>query len=324
MAFDPSTIPSSVSDFAELQELCDNYLSQQNFSPGTLRYYRFGWSTFLRWCETAGVPSCPTTPQVVMQYAAWRLREGLQIMSVQGDFNSIRHHHKLRGFESPITPQVNRMLLNAKRKLRQTVVGKHPLAVSDLQTMAGNLLNDDDLVSIRDHAILVVGFASGWRGGEIASLKRADIWFDEEDRLVLTLNFSKTDQEGKHGRHVLLPAGSVQSTCPVRTMRRWLAVRGEWAGPLFCLLGQKKKITKKPISTHTVRERLRKYLGEQGHQTARFGAHSLRVGMITSAVENGADAVAISQRTGHRTLQAMMRYVRPVNGLKYDPLAGVL
>jgi Phage integrase family. len=46
--------------------------------------------------------------------------------------------------------------------------------------------------------------------------------------------------------------------------------------------------------------------------------------MVTAAAENGASLAAIMQRTGHRSVEMVMRYVRPAQAFKADPLKGVL
>ena len=293
-------------------------------SPNTLRCYRCYWKSFCQWCQSVGQSSLPASADTVMHYVIWRLEENTRFSSVRCDLSAICFHHRQANLDNPVTTEVQELMRNAKRKLGQRARGKKALASQHLRELSKTLFEDESLLSIRDHAIILLGFATGWRGGELAQMQMDDISFDLQDRLVLVLGASKTDQDAKHGREVNLPAGKTDYTCPIRALRRWLAIRGDWQGPLFCAIGRHHGITTKPISTGVVRVRLRKYLGKLGLSTGQFGAHSLRVGMITSSVENGSDALAIAQRTGHRHLGSVLRYVRPAKALQFDPLAGVL
>ena len=320
---DLSSAPASDAELEKLDLVCDQFLSQQKFSPGTLRYYRYCWSAFTQWCAAVNKPALPASTELVMRYLAWRLKHN-RVQSVRGDLSAIRHQHILHGYTDPTNLEMQKLLRGAKRKLRQRIVGKRALGLEDFQAIANQLQEDGSVLGMRNHALIVVGFASGWRGAELTLLQLADIRFDREDRLVMNLDYSKTDQEGRHGRQIILPRGQSEATCPVRTMRRWLLARGEWAGALFCAVGNKRQVQCRPVKPGQVRTQLRKYLRAQGLEEGRFGAHSLRSGMITTSVENGADAVAIAQRTGHRKLTSILQYVRPIEALQLDPLAGML
>ncbi len=75
-----------------------------------------------------------------------------------------------------------------------------------------------------DRALLLVGFAGGFRRSELANLNVGDIEFTE-DGLVVRLRRSKTDQEAT-GRKVGIPFGSNRGTCPVRSLKAWLEASG--------------------------------------------------------------------------------------------------
>ena len=88
-----------------------------------------------------------------------------------------------------------------------------------------------DLRGARDRALLLEGFAGGFRRSELAALLVEDLE-TTPDGLIVRLGRSKTDQEGQ-GRPVALPYGSDPETCPVRALRSWLDKAGITAGPVF-------------------------------------------------------------------------------------------
>ena len=83
----------------------------------------------------------------------------------------------------------------------------------------------------RDRALLLLGFAGGFRRSELAALDVEDV-LPTDDGLVVKLRRSKTDPEGK-GRDVGIPYGSTPSTCPVRALTAWKTAAGISEGALF-------------------------------------------------------------------------------------------
>jgi len=87
------------------------------------------------------------------------------------------------------------------------------------------------LIGLRDSAIVLVGFAGGFRRSELAHINICDLKFSA-DGVAVCVRKSKTDQDGA-GREVGLPFGTSQDTCPVRSLRQWLAASGFPDGPVF-------------------------------------------------------------------------------------------
>lgn len=62
------------------------------------------------------------------------------------------------------------------------------------------------------------------------------------DGLVILLDFSKTDPEGK-GETVAIPFGSHHATCPVRALKKWLEDARVESGPLFRAVGRHGRVS---------------------------------------------------------------------------------
>jgi integrase len=107
-------------------------------------------------------------------------------------------------------------------------------------------------------------------------------------------------------------------------MREWITARGNWRGALFCCCDTGDAIVRRALAAKVFNVRLKLLLEAIGENSAPYGAHSLRSGMVTTSAENGADVIVIMQRTGHRSVQTVMKYVRPARAFRADPLAGVL
>lgn len=291
----------------------------------TVKTYEHCWQRFARWCSDAGRDPLPATPATVLDFATWRIELGrYRLSTIRTEIASIQYRHVTEAFATPVDQPIKVLLRVAARKLQETPRGKRALTAQQLRKICSALEHDPSRMAKRDHAMVLLGFASGWRRSELTRLGLTDLWFDGGEAMEIQLGASKTDQSGVRGRRVSIPPGQIPVTCPIKALRAWLAVRGSWQGPLFCALDCGHGIVRKGISGVTINLRLKRLLAAAGENPAAYGAHSLRAGMITSSAENGADVTVIMQRTGQRSVQTVMRYIRPAVPFKADPLKGVL
>lgn len=142
---------------------------------------------------------------------------------------------------------------------------------------------------------------------------------------MLSLGASKADQDGD-GREVSVPYDEDDPAhCPVRHLEAWLKARGRQPGPLFCPVAKGGHIQHSRLGGRAICTIVQEMLKRAGVKDAlKYGAHSLRSGMITSAHLNGANEKDIMHSTGHKSILTMWRYIRPLAGFKRYPLRGVL
>lgn len=152
---------------------------------------------------------------------------------------------------------------------------------------------------LRDRALLLTGFAGGFRRSELAGFDLRDVTFTA-DGLVLFVAGSKTDQE-RRGDEVGIQAVSRSPLCAVTAVSAWLAARGDAPGPLFCRLDRGGHLTHglderlQPIDTKTVARLVKRVIAGTGLGAAEFSAHSLRAGMMTAADRKGVTLEAAMQ-----------------------------
>ena len=179
------------------------------------RAYRSDWRLFAAWCQRQGLPALPATPETVTLYVT-ALAADHKPASLQRKLTSITKAHQAAGFPSPAAMQhavVSETMKGIRRTLGTAQPGKEPLLTADIREMLDSL--DDDLQGCRDRALLLAGFAGGFRRSELAALDVGDV-SKTEDGFVIRVRRSKTDPEGK-GTSVALPYGSAGATCPVRS-----------------------------------------------------------------------------------------------------------
>ena len=166
----------------------------------------------------------------------------------------------------------------------------------------------DNLLGLRDRALLLIGFAGAFRRSELVSLDVEDV---EEcaEGLRVTLRRSKTDQEGA-GEVKGIPYGRKLETCPVRALRAWLEAAGITAGPIFRSVNRHGQVQPGRLSDKAVALVVKRAAEAAGFDATRYAGHSLRTGLTTSAAAAGVQERDIMRQTGHRSVNMVRRYIR--------------
>jgi integrase len=117
--------------------------------------------------------------------------------------------HETRGLPNPCRSQIVRATLRGVKRA-QGVARREakPLLRENLFQLLD--ATGEDAKGARDRALLLIGFAGGFRRSEIAALDCDDVERVRQG-LVVTLRRSKTDQEGA-GRKVGIPFGRTPPT----------------------------------------------------------------------------------------------------------------
>jgi site-specific recombinase XerC len=200
-------------------------------APSTLRAYRSDWTHFTRWCEEHTLCPLPASAETIALYLA-ALAATHRPATMTRRLTAITKAHQIAGHPSPATmqqPAVSETLKGIRRTLGTAQQTKAPLLTADVRRMVEALR--ENLAGRRDRALLLLGFAGGFRRSELAALNCEDVQ-PTEDGLVVKLRRSKTDPEGK-GRDVGIPYGSTPSTCPVRALTAWQTAAGIAEGAYF-------------------------------------------------------------------------------------------
>ena len=121
--------------------------------------------------------------------------------------------------------------------------------------------------------------------------------------LTFFIPHSKTDQFSR-GHSIQLFPTRHSTTCPVRCMRAYLAIRPPSRGPLFAFRNGT------PLTRHLCLRYLRLFLKCSGYNPMDFNTHSFRIGAATTAAYDGA-SIATIQHLGRWKSDAIMRYIRP-------------
>lgn len=285
----------------------------------TRRAYLSDWRHFESWCQSHGIASLPAAPDHVALYLT-DLATDHRPATLQRKQTSINKVHRATGFEAPATMQqavVSETLKGIRRTLGTAQTGKEPLLTSDLCRMLAAL--SDGLLGYRDRALLLFGFAGGFRRSELVSLDVQDVQ-ETAEGLIVRVRRSKTDPEAE-GVSIALPYGSTAATCPVRSYRAWITAAQIQSGPVFRSVNRHGHISGKQMNPGSVARLIKRVAEAAGLDASQYAGHSLRAGFATQAFLNGAAEVSIMRQTRHKSLITLRKYIRDRSLFRDNPAA---
>ena len=306
------------SDLSRLAGETREFLSAAK-AESTRRAYRTDWMHFEAWCSRHALDALPASPETVALYIT-DLAASHKPATLRRRLTVISRAHQSAGYPSPASMQqslVSETLKGIRRTVGTAQVGKQPFYTQQVQTMIRAL--PGNLQGLRDRALLLFGFAGGFRRSELARLAVEDI-LREKDGLVINLRRSKTDQEAQ-GRKVALPYGSNPETCPVRAYRDWIETAGIEQGAVFREIDRHGRLATQALHKDSVGMIVKRAAALIGLDAAVYAGHSLRAGLATQAYLNGASELAIMQQTGHRSLATVRKYIRESSLFRDNPAA---
>ena len=289
----------------ELETLSNLKMSK---AANTIRAYKSDFKDFSRFCTKNGFKYLPTEPKIISLYLTY-LSSGSKMSTLKRRIASISVLHRLKGhYIDTKHPIIIENLMGIRRKMGSFQKSKKPILVNELKEIikAIDEVNRSEERAVRDKAIILTGFAGGFRRSELVSIDYDDLEFVLEG-VKIFIKRSKTDQSGE-GMTKALPYFENKEFCPVTFLKKWLDISKIKKGLLF------------NISDKSVALLIKKYASVAGLDSQKYSGHSLRSGFATVSAEFGADERSIMTMTGHKTTQMVRRYIQEANLFKNNAL----
>ncbi|SNB61977.1 MULTISPECIES: site-specific integrase [unclassified Agrobacterium] len=273
-----------------------------SYADNTRRAYSGDLRKFVNWGG-----GLPCRPEILASYIAAHAATHKPTTLCRWA-SSISRAHIAAGYSDPtkVEPVVS-TLKGICRTLSSKANQAHPLLREDLFAALNEM--GDSVRDRRDRAILLIGFAGGFRRSELVALDFEDLQSAKRG-LLIAIRRSKTDQLGR-GRQIAIPFGRTRH-CPVGALEDWLKLISETTGPIFRAINRYGHIARSRLSAETVSVIVKERVAAIGHDPSNFSGHSLRAGFATSAAEAGVSSWKIRQQTGHASDAMLARYIRSV------------
>lgn len=310
-----SKIEGRQPELAQPSTLLNNYVLAAQSASTTRSYARD-----IRHFRANG-GKIPASPEMVADYIS-RFAGNLAVATLQHRLVAIHRAHTDRGLHSPVKDRlVARTMQGIRRTFGVTQRRARALVKDDLVELLVQVGLQKPLKAARDKALLLIGFAGAFRRSELVALRIDDIT-PHAHGLELRIVRSKTDQEGE-GRMVFVPLAKADERCPVKALDHWLQLAGIGEGPLFRPVNRHDRVVRDlALTPQSVALIVKSAVGKaRGVDAAKtVSGHSLRSGFVTEAATIGMQTSAIMGQTGHKSLEMVYRYVRPVEKRRIQSL----
>jgi len=273
----------------------------------TLRAYKADYKDFASFCLKNGFKTIPSEPKIISLYLTY-LSKSCKFSTLKRRLASISVIHRLSGHYIDIKhPMITENLMGIKRIKGSYQKAKKPILINELKLII-NIIDKDENEKNRfkNKALILVGFAGGFRRSELVAIVYEDVDFVSEG-VKIFVKRSKTDQSGE-GMTKGIPYFSNPNYCPVISLKNWLDKSKIKSGKIF------------DISDKSVALTVKKYTALAGLDSNKYSGHSLRSGFATSTAELGAEERSIMAMTGHKTTQMVRRYIQEANLFKNNAL----
>ena len=293
---------TALSQFSAINFVSDDAIKLigASISDNTRRAYEADLAHFMAWGG-----AIPASPGTVASYLAAHA-ETLSVATLVRRIATLSKAHEAKSVPNPCRSEIVRATLKGIKRLHGTAQREaKPILREDLFLVLDAM--GDGPKDARDRALLLLGFAGGFRRSELVGLDCGDI---EQVRqgLIVTLRRSKTDQEAA-GRKIGIPYGRTRY-CPVAALDAWLTLSGIESGPIFRPVDRHCRIHPERLSGEAVSLVIQGRLAASGIDPTGYSGHSLRAGFATSAAQAGVSSVKIRAQTGHATDAMLSRYIR--------------
>ena len=282
---------------------------QSSKSLNTLRAYKSDFNHFSNFCKKNNFKALPADPKIVSFYIT-HLSSNSKVSTLKRRLASISIIHKINGLYIDIKhPLIIENLMGIQRKLGVFQKSKKPILINELKEIIKTIESTEknEIKRIRNKALILVGFAGGFRRSELVNIKLDDLEFTKEG-LKIFIQRSKTDQSGE-GMTKAIPYFKNKNLCPVISIKNWIEIIKNKTNSLVF-----------DISDKLVAVLIKKYLQIAGFDKTKYSGHSLRSGFATVAADHGADEKSIMNMTGHKTTSMVRRYIKETNLFKNNPL----
>jgi site-specific recombinase XerD len=320
VALDPELVPDVPHD-AELLRLRARVRDfvRQAKADATHKAYASDWKLFDAWCAQHGEQALPASPLLLALYLTQLAETGRKYSSIRRARTAIGQVHMAAGVPRPDRDgRIRTLERGIARTIGTRENGAKPLCVAELERAVNSLR--DSARDVRDRALLLLGFAGGYRASDLAILDREHISI-ERGVLKVFLPRSKEDQLEK-GRTTKLAARDNHALCPQRALERWLVLSPDRTGPLFRVV-QGARVGRERIHPRAVSRAVQRAV-KRAELVGDYSAHSLRAGLATSASAHGHALRAIQEHVGWLDARTPARYIDGVLGGAGDVLAGLL
>lgn len=297
-------------------------------APATQRLYAVDWAEFRAWCARLA-PVDPTLVPLPASDATLSTWVGslaaLAHVTIRRKLAAVRLAHERLGYPllDAEMPATTAALRGHGRDRRDDPVRRQRAATDELICRLADACDAATPMGARNRALLLVGFDGAFRRSELVGIDHEHLTRGTAG-VAVHLPHSKSDQEGV-GATVTLLARPESPWCPVAALAHWCALSGRTAGPVFVAL-RGSRHCRAPgaarLSAQAV-ARVVKAAAAAANVPGDFAGHSLRRGLVTSAIAANVPLEQVMRHARHRSIQTTLGYAEHRTSAAVHPGVGL-
>ena len=271
------------------------------FAKNTIRAYRSDFIQYQTWCSENSLEPIPANADTMGMYVDY-LSEINKSATIRRRINSLGTVLKLsKNYDPTKQPEVILALKRMHRKIGRAQEQATPLTKSLLNQLLNNC--DDSIMGVRNQVLLRLGYETMRRRSELCYFRFSDLGQAHNDKPVVRLNFSKTDQ---YGTGKVIPISEEL----LKLLEKWKGIAGN-GGYILRSINRHEHIGNNlnPSSISTILKRLQKELKTESNEHPLSG-HSFRVGAALDLLEQGETLERIMLRGGWQTDSSALNYLK--------------
>ncbi|MEU6397173.1 integrase [Streptomyces cinnamoneus] len=296
--------------------------------------YAQDWASWTKFCAASGVPLLAVTPGTLTAYVEWlwtqpgwkpgtRMAPSTIDRRISGTVVSARDEHGVK-LERGVARLARTRLAQLVKEMEKTkeTRGRGPAAALLVHHLTAiSAACPDNLMGIRDRALVLMHFAVAGREHELAATRVRD-YAETPGGNQADLRVSKV-----RPRVVPVPFGSRPSICPVRAWTAWkeAAELTDPDGPAWRRLHSRwHTLMDAGLQPESVGDVITR-AGARADIEIRFTGHSPRRGLATSSRLKGHDQIVIAKQGGWAPHSKVLAgYLEVVDQWEDNALLGVL
>lgn len=265
-----------------------------------------------RFPHVTDVSAC--TAEHVWAFIVSQRDAGLALTTIERRLSSMRAHIVQLPIEQ--WEKIDEKFTGMKRGAAGTAAphGKDALLTEDLKKMVATCTTTDRL-DVRDRALLLMTWFSAMRRGEVAALKWDHLTFQPNGVLIKVVK-SKTDQVGNSETIGIHTKPAEPTRCAVTALLAWRD-HASSKDQTYVFNGRTKDV---PIDTTAIWRVVKRRCVLAGLDSSKYGAHSLRSGLITQGALNHIPVHLLQKQARHSQITTTGRYMRNTELLADDCL----
>jgi len=275
-----------------------NYLSiEKGLSSNTTAAYRRDLERFFRYLSINQLNLAQVTAEELVEYVSW-LRGRSNAEFKIGESSIARNIISLRSYFTYLSKE--HLYSNPTLNFYPPKIPKRlPKALTVEQIMSILEISGDDLISLRDRALLELLYATGGRVTEIINLNTTDIsTIKNEDSEITTVRV-----KGKGGKERVVPIGSFGLTAVSDYLTRSRPTLNKVLTQKALFLNQRGgRLTRQSAWSIVANRAARAGLAEV------VTPHSMRHSFATHLLDGGADIRVVQELLGHASVTTTQIY----------------